>query len=138
MAQLFIACTKCGDPLPVDSEVLKNAIALGEDLNASHEVCPGQEPAPSGDGPVLRRFRCELLLVEIGDDVEDPAIEEWAIGMRAHADAETDLLSAIGHTVHGRNFAEAVNGPVTTWLNKVWPQLQEGAAFADLPTTSDT
>ena len=38
----------------------------------------------------------------------------------------------IGRPVRPFHFAVFI----ATWLNKMWPQLQEGAAFADLPTTN--
>jgi hypothetical protein len=150
MAQLFIACTRCGDPLPVDSEVLKNAIALGEDIAAAHDVCPGQEPTePAGEAPALRRFRLQLIMWEVppkGDPIYrsednpegiplDTPVTWKYVSLAGSAVVEE--LAGTGHTVDARNFAEAVNGPLTTWLNQTWPKMQESAAFADLPTTSD-
>lgn len=138
MAQLFIACTRCGEPLPVDSEAIRNAIVLGDELSAAHDVCPGEEPpAEVGEEPVLRRFRAQVILMEMKGDRNDVDVP-FDSDVEIIAGADVEILAGVGHTVEGRNFAEAVNGPLTTWLNQTWPKMQESAAFADLPTTSGT
>lgn len=129
--QLTIPCRICGGPLPVEEQTLANAVALGVELAVSHEVCPTDEPAEPAEPVTERRFRVQVTLMELTGDHDD-------VGPLVHdRDSETEILAGVGHTVTARNFAEAVNGPLTTWLNQTWPKMQESAAFADLPTTSD-
>lgn len=133
-AQIFIACEACGDPMPVDEELVKNSLVLSGTMpTARHDTCPGTEPDTEPvDEPTLRRFRAQISLIELTGDRDDVDVHITAV------DGDAEVLAGLGHTVTGRNLAEAVNGPLTTWLNKAWPQIQESAAFADLPPASDT
>lgn len=130
VSQIFLGCEKCGDPLPVDAEAFRTATALGDDMTVAHDVCPGAEPVDIIEPAPLveRRFRCQLTMYEIQADADD----EWP----RPGDERIEKLAGVGRTVTSRNFAEAVNGEFTNWLNRTWPTMQESAAFADLPTPS--
>lgn len=128
-----VPCAKgCGGSLEVEEQTLTNAAALGVQLSVEHDVCPTGEPAEPGEAPQLRRFRVQFLMVEVPADPDnpDPAV---TFPDPVIDDTTLEVMAGVGHTVEARNFAEAVNGPMTTWLNTAWPKMQEGAAYADLP-----
>lgn len=131
--RLTVPCAKgCGGSLEVEEQTLTNAAALGVQLSVEHDVCPTGEPAEGVDAPQLRRFRVQVLMVEVAVDPDNP--QPAVTFPDPIVDGEpVEVLAGVGHTVEARNFAEAVNGPMTTWLNTAWPKMQEGAAFADLP-----
>lgn len=147
MSDIFVGCSKCGQPLPVDAEAMRNALLLGQEVTAAHDVCPGQEAAPV-DAPPLRRFRAQIIMWELppaddpiyrsddnpdGIPLDTPVTWKYA---SLDGSSEVEELAGVGHTVEAESFAKAVNGPFTTWLNRTWPKMQENAAFADLPAPS--
>ena len=127
MSEVFVGCSKCGVPLPIAEEAARNMILLGAPLTAAHDVCPGTEVDPDTEQPVLRKFRAQVTLMELTGDRDEVDVHITAV------DGDTEVLAGIGHTVESESFAQAVNGPLTVWLNETWPKLMEGAAFADLP-----
>lgn len=137
--KLTIECRNCHGPLEIDEQVLANAAALGVSLSAEHDVCPGAETAVTpAETWTPRRFRAQILVYELAADQDAEALGR-ALTRPVHVDEgetpyDVEPLTGIGHTVVGRNLAEAVNGPITEWLNRTWPKVQESAAFADLPT----
>jgi hypothetical protein len=131
-AQIFIACDVCGEPMAVDEELVKNSLAVsGAMPTARHDTCPGAETTDEVEEAPPRRFRAQISLIELTGERDDVDVQIVAV------DGDAEVLAGLGTTVTGRNLAEAVNGPLTTWLNKAWPQLQQSAAFADLPPASD-
>ena len=129
--RLTIPCAKCTRPIEVDEQTINNAAALGIPLTVEHDVCPS-DPVPVADPTSLRRFRVQFLVVELPTDPElgdvEPKFPDLLYGGVA-----VETLLGTGLTAEGRNLAEVVNGPFTTWLNRTWPKVQENAAFADLP-----
>lgn len=72
-----------------------------------------------------RTFRVQILAYELDPDHPEPGVPD-------HPGAT--VLAGIGHTLQAEGFAEAVNGPFTTWLERQWDQLQESAHLADQDT----
>lgn len=146
MAQVFLGCSKCGDPLPVDEEAVKNSLTLHGTLpSVQHDVCPGTvAEGELGEAPPMRRFRAQILFVEL-PPLTDPKYapeDEEGGGRNPNVEPEFkvivdmesfDLLAGIGVTFEAESFSKAVNGPFTHWLNETWPKMQENAAYADLP-----
>lgn len=138
---MLASCTKCAGLIPVEGQLIQNMLALGDPLSFAHDVCPTAEVEP-GEAveDVPRRFRLQLLGYELSPDAAaDPAAGAFNVRVLG-----SDLLAGMGETVRARNFAEAVNGPLTTWLAtravshegrmiSAWEKFQEQAAFADLP-----
>lgn len=126
-AQVFLACQNCGTPMPVDEEMVKNSLAISGTMpTVAHDACPGTE-VDETDAPVLRKFRAQVVLMELTGDADDVDVTITA----THHGVE--VLAGVGHTVEAETFARAVNGPFTAWLNDTWPKMMESAAFADLP-----
>lgn len=130
MSQLFIACKKCGQPVAVDEQLIKNALALGDDLTAQHDVCPGEE-RPEPEQTPARKFRAQIVIAELPEDT--PLDTEVFVPAPVMNGEPLELVCGAGYTVEARNAAEAVNGPLTTWLSQTWPKLQDNAAYADPP-----
>lgn len=138
--KLTIECRNCHGPLEIDEQVLANAAALGVTLSAEHDVCPDAEAT----GLIVptetwtpRRFRAQILVYELTDGQDADALGRRLTRPVRIDEGEgaydVEPLTGIGHTVVGRNLAEAVNGPISEWLNRTWPKVQESAAYADLP-----
>jgi hypothetical protein len=120
----------------VDEQFVQNSIALGDGIpEIAHEVCPGEQ-RDAEDRPVMRKFRAQVVVAEIPADVDADA--EVVLPAPTIGDLPLELIAGTGKTVEARTAAEAVNGPLTVWLNGVWPQMQEHAAFADLPAPTPT
>jgi hypothetical protein len=132
--RLEVPCANgCGGTLEVDEQTLANAVALGITLIVKHDTCPTTTP-PVVETPTTRRYRTQLIFVEVFPDDGDGADLVFPPPHYMNDPARiAEVIAAIGKTVDARNFAEAVNGPLTTWLNETWPTLQENAALADLP-----
>lgn len=136
MSQVFLSCSECGQPIPVEQELLLNAIALnGVPPEVRHEPgCPGETVPVEGEAPVMRRFGIHFTLFEVSTDVElgDLGRELVVVHRRdGQPEYDVDPLSSMGHVVEAKTFATAVNGPFTDFLNKTWPRLQETAVIAD-------
>lgn len=132
MADVYVGCSKCGQPLPIAEEAIKTALAVGEQIPAvAHDVCPGETPV--AEAAPERVFRVQIVICEIPADDAD---KDVFIPVPVVAGIPLELIAGLGKTVHGRNAAEAVNGPLTTWLMEGWPTLQENVARADLPAPS--
>lgn len=135
MPMLSIPCAKgCGHNVPTDEQTLANAKFLGVQLTVEHAdgECPTDDP-PEAEAPaVTRRFRVQLVAMEIlGAD--PPPETEYVT-----APDGVEVLAGLGETFTADSFAEAVNGPATAWLNTAWTKFQENAQFADLPGGSTT
>ncbi len=126
-AVIFIDCHICRRPIPVDQQLIENAAALGTPLRAAHTTCTGQaEPVANPQ----RMFRAQVIIYEIEDpDLVDPEGIDFDFTQPG-----TTVLAGVGHTLRAEGFAEAVNGPFATWLERQWQQLQESAHLADQPT----
>lgn len=145
MPKLTIPCAKCGSPVEVDETTIHNAVLLGVSLSVEHAdgECPGDPARPVEDGARHRRFRLQLIACEIPNDPEEIAAlgihtaaeDEAALQFPApvYAGVACELFAGTGTTVEAENFATAVNGAMTAWLDKSWRTLQETAAYADLP-----
>lgn len=146
--KLTVACGRCGQPIPVEAQMVANAVALGEDLELEHAPgqCPHEHGVPVSETAPLRRFRLQLMAVELphegSEEYEELGVSErdaaaalrWSVGwQQPEGVLGLPFMAGIGHTVSARNFPEAVNGDLTSWLNTAWPRFQETAAFADLP-----
>lgn len=150
--KLTAACGRCGGPIEVEPQMVANAVALGQELEVEHAPgdCPNEGGVPVEEGAPLRRFRLQLMCVELphegSEEYERLGVAESKVadamrwtGPELGADEDgtphrLELMAGIGKTVAARNFPEAVNGELTGWLNDAWPRFQESAAFADLPT----
>ena len=147
MAQISVPCSKdCGADVPVDEQTINNAAVLGVKLNVAHDVCPAKvEQVPNEPETVKqRRFRLQIILWEVpgrddpiylsddnpdGIPIDTPVTWKYP-SLDGHAVVEE--LAGIGTFVDGHGFATAVNGPMTEWLTKTWPTLQESAHLADM------
>lgn len=135
MAQLFLACSKCKQPMPVDEQMVKNAMVLEQELIAAHDVCPGEE-RPTDAPPALRLFRAQVVIAEIpAEDGADADVFCPAPVVDGHP---LELICGAGKTVEAKGAAEAVNGALTNWMNEVWPTLQMNAQLADSMASTPT
>lgn len=137
----FLACSECGQLIPVDDELIRNALTInGEMPSVKHEpACPGAEVDAATGRVVERRFGIHLAMYEIPEGADADA---YAGGVtlllnptldNRDPDPTLDLLAEMGQIVVNPTFAGAVNGAFTEWLNKTWPKLQETAVIADHP-----
>ncbi|HMM95384.1 hypothetical protein [Phycicoccus sp.] len=131
--KMSVACAKgCGHTIEVDEQTINNAALLGTQLVFEHDVCPGDDPVPTAATSVERRFRLQLIAMEITGDEPDPTTDYVA------ELPGVEIVAGLGEVFTGTNFAEVVNGPMTSWLSTSWQRFQETAAFADLPGASTT
>lgn len=142
--KLYVKCARCQGDLEIDTETVKNADALGHDLELEHAPgqCPGENGVPAATTP-RRRFRAVVMVVELppvgSEQYEALGIDEDKLDEHLRwpeptlAGVALEPVCGTGKTVEARNAAEAVNGDLTGWLNDVWPKMQENAAWADVP-----
>lgn len=140
MTQLFLGCSKCGQPVPVEQEMVLNAVALtGNPPPVAHSMCPGEEAPVNGERPVLRRFAITVAVAEVWPDGDEayPALEVTEQDVKwkdpTLGGMPLELLMRMQHTVEATNFPTAMNGPLSGWLEDTWIKARDAAVLADLP-----
>ena len=132
--KLSVPCKNCGGDLEVDEQTINNAATVGTVLSVAHDVCPGTvQSAPNTPLTVKHQYRLQLILTQAPDDPDDQDLWDTNVRQESQSFAGCPALSGAGTTVEAATFAQAVNGPMTEWLNTTWPKLMESAAYAELP-----
>jgi hypothetical protein len=142
--KVIFACQRCGGDLPpMDGELARLAQTTGG-VSLTHEVCPGDEPAPADEG---RYFEVRVQIVEVteppGDDPVIPAYANGSPDQNARRDAiVTELVSfKAGHRAAD---LDAAMRPLALALGEKWQAAEKQARIADAenlpqprPATSD-
>lgn len=121
-----VGCARgCGHMIEITSEAMKEMVELGQGINISHDVCPGEVVDEK------RKYHIVITLFEVHDgptDVPDDPSEQdyYDIGVPVE-----EKIASFGAYAEGVNF-QATYAELGKKLGEQWEKVGEQASFIDM------